>query len=129
MAYKVVCTQCGKPVKIAVDPTGSKFGLKCACHSTNLTNVVDPHYKIQESGVIPLSSRQKYCAGCEENIYNGNNTVGVKVCWNLEKAKVVKKKKIGIDDEPPWTHQPVVTTLSCFHCKGYVFLTGPKRLY
>jgi hypothetical protein len=128
MAYKVVCTKCGKPVKVVVAKTGYYWDVRCACQENDVHSK-SPDWKIQESGVIPVTSRQKYCSGCEDNFYNGNNTVGVKACWNLKKAKVVKKKKIGIDDEPPWEHQPIVTTLSCYHCKGYVFLTDPKRLY
>ena len=94
-----------------------------------LDDINPDSWKVQESGVIPASDRQKYCSGCEDNFYNGNNTVGVTECWNLDTAKVIKKKKVGIEDVPPWNHQPIVTTLSCFHQKGYIFLTDPNRLY
>jgi len=128
MAYKVVCTKCGHPVKIEVNGTNQTMAFACKCHATGPVNPAST-WSIQASGVIPTSDRQKYCTGCEDNFYNGNNSVNVKECWSLKSAKVVKKKKVGINDTPPWKHQPVVTTLSCFHCKGYVFLTDPKRLY
>lgn len=66
------------------------------------------------------------CSGCRQNFYNGNNDLGVKECWNYSGAKVVSKKRIGLWDKPPWTHQPVVKVLNCRHEQGYVFV-DPKR--
>ena len=86
MAYKVVCTKCGKPVKVVVSSDGKYWDVKCQCARS-----VKGEWEIQEVGVIPLKSRLKHCSGCYENIYNGNNTVGVKECWNLKSAKLVMK--------------------------------------
>jgi hypothetical protein len=116
MAYKVVCTKCGKPVKVVVSSDGKYWDVKCQCARS-----VKGEWEIQESGVIPLSDRRKYCVGCYENFYNGNNTVGVKECWNLKSAKLVMKKKVGIDDVPPWNHTPI-KCLSCYHETGYVMV-------
>jgi hypothetical protein len=44
---------------------------------------------------------KKYCAGCNENFYNGNNDLGVHVCWCLKTAKLIKRKRVGINDVPP----------------------------
>ncbi len=45
---------------------------------------------------MPLTKQEKrqYCSGCKENFYNGNNQLGVKECWNLKIAKLVKRYKI-----------------------------------
>lgn len=77
---------------------------------------------------MALSKKKKLemCVGCRENFYNGNNALGVKECWGLSTAREVKRKKIGLWDTPPWSHQPVVEVLSCRTEKGYVFVE-PRR--
>ena len=56
--------------------------------------------------------RRKYCGGCRNDFYNGNNPHGVKQCWSLEKSKVVWK-------DVYWSIHQVkpsrVRTLDCFH--------------
>ena len=37
------------------------------------------------------------CSGCEDNFYNGNNPYRVEECWHFKSAKVIKKKKVHID--------------------------------
>jgi len=69
--------------------------------------------------------KKKLCAGCYNSIYNGGMAPE---CWNLKDAKVMKRKRIGINDIPPWDHQPVSTTLSCFRQPGYVFV-DPKTMH
>jgi len=67
----------------------------------------------------------QYCIKCTENFYNGNNPYNIKECWNLPKAKLVVKKQVGMNDVPPWTHQPVIKVLSCCRISGYI-LVDPK---
>ena len=38
---------------------------------------------------------KKYCVGCNNNFYNGNNPLGVKECWSYRTAKAVTKYRIG----------------------------------
>jgi len=71
--------------------------------------------------------RKLYCGGCEDNFYNGNNSYGIKECWNLESAKVVMKKEVHIDQVPPWKQKPI-KTLSCYHRRRYVYV-GPNQEY
>ena len=66
------------------------------------------------------SEKLKLCIGCRDDFYNGNNNLGVKECFNLKSAQVVKRKFIGINDVPPWDWQRVVKTLSCHKKQGYV---------
>lgn len=61
------------------------------------------------------------CAGCRENFYNGNNNLGVTECWNLETAKVVLRRRVGMNDVPPWTGTPEKLP-SCYAVAGYVFV-------
>ena len=61
------------------------------------------------------------CSGCEDNFYNGSNPYNVKECWCLETAKIIKRKKVGMNDVPPWTWKPQPFP-SCYRQKGYVFI-------
>jgi len=65
--------------------------------------------------------KRKYCIGCRDNFYNGNNPYGIKECWNLKDAKFVKRKKIPIDLSPPYDHIKKQKVLSCYGQKGYVY--------
>lgn len=62
----------------------------------------------------------KYCNGCENNFYNGNNPYRIKECWSLKDSKLVLKKEIPITQYPPWK-QKAIKVLDCFHRKGYVY--------
>lgn len=66
------------------------------------------------------SEKLKYCFGCEDNFYNDSNPYGIKECWNLKSAELVLKKKIHVDQEPPWNQKPI-KVLQCYHQKRYVF--------
>ena len=66
-----------------------------------------------------MIDKQKHCAGCDRNFYNGNNPLGVKECWRLKDAKLVTRYSIGW-----WTpqtkkeHFTKVKVLSCFTQAG-----------
>ena len=125
MAYKVVCTKCGKPVKVKASNERS-WHVECDCHTyTSFFEGAD-FWKVEASGKVSKEEALKYCVGCYENFYNGNNTIGVKECWNLKSAKLVMKKKVGIDDVPPWNHTPI-KCLSCYHETGFVMIDAKDR--
>lgn len=63
--------------------------------------------------------RRKYCGGCRDDFYNGNNPLGVEECWHLRDAKVVWKKLVYIDQRPPW-NQKAQRVLSCYSRPRYV---------
>lgn len=42
-----------------------------------------------------MKADKKYCLGCSEDFYNGNNEMGVKECWNFKTAKVITAYRIG----------------------------------
>ena len=57
-------------------------------------------------GLEAFMKTTEHCAGCRQNFYNGNNPLGVKRCWNLDTARLVKRIVIGVWQNPPF-HQRV----------------------
>lgn len=41
-----------------------------------------------------MSGDKKYCGGCRDNFYNGNNDMGVKQCWNLKGTSIVTRWRL-----------------------------------
>ncbi len=66
------------------------------------------------------SEKLKMCQGCRDNFYNGNNDLGVKECWALDSAKLIKRKKIHVNQRPPWNQKPI-SVLSCYSQPSFVF--------
>jgi len=44
-----------------------------------------------------MEADKKYCIGCDQNFYNGNNPLGIKECWHFKDAKVATRYCIGIN--------------------------------
>lgn len=63
----------------------------------------------------------KHCVGCRDNFYNGNNTLGVNQCWRLEDALVIPRRRVRMDERPPWTAAPEPLP-QCYHASGYIFV-------
>jgi hypothetical protein len=74
---------------------------------------------------MTIQAKLKHCVGCRDNFYNGRGDG--QFCWLLDKAKLVKKKQVALDQRPPW-NQPPVKVLDCYRKQGYVFL-DPTRTY
>jgi hypothetical protein len=68
----------------------------------------------------------KHCIGCEDNFYNGNNSLGVSECWMLDQMKLIKRKKVGMNDVPPWIWKPQKFA-NCYKRKGYVFINCEEK--
>lgn len=68
---------------------------------------------------------RKHCTGCRDNFYNGNNPYDISECWLLKSAKLVKKKRVDINQRPPWK-QPATTVPNCYKEVGYVYV-GPHQ--
>jgi len=75
-------------------------------------------------GVSRLRPTKSMCVGCRDNFYNGNNDLGVKECWMFKTAKVVKKRRVHMDERPPWTAKPE-TVLDCRREPRFIFV-DPK---
>lgn len=48
----------------------------------------------------------KHCSGCKDDFYNGHNPHGVKECWMREKATLVARLLIHVDQPPPYKSKP-----------------------
>ena len=72
--------------------------------------------------------KKQLCSGCYNNFYNGNNGYNISDCWSLKKAKVCMRKEVHINDIPPWEHQRVFKTLSCYRKPKFVYVS-PNQLY
>lgn len=78
---------------------------------------------------VSKPAKRMLCRGCNDDFYNGQNPLGVKECWHFKQAKVIRKKKVGINDVPPWKTQRVVVVLSCRRERGFVFVNPEAEYY
>lgn len=65
------------------------------------------------------------CSGCEDDFYNSQRPEG---CWSYDSAEIKLRKKVSVDQPPPWEHKPQ-EYLSCYHQKRYVFFEGDRRVW
>jgi len=68
---------------------------------------------------------KKHCVGCYCNGYN-YGLGGAKECCSLKNAKLVKKKKVHIDDVPPWKHRPIRVP-DCYHQPKFIFIDANRE--
>ena len=61
---------------------------------------------------------KKFCNGCGDEFYNGNNDVGVKECWHFKKAKLVPRIMIGHWENPPYKDKKIIKKPNCYHERG-----------
>ena len=61
--------------------------------------------------------QKKYCVGCRDNFYNGNNPYDIQDCWCLQDVKVEWLWQVSI-----WTHglQKRVRGLACWRSKEWL---------
>lgn len=64
---------------------------------------------------------KKHCIGCEDNFYNRNNPFNIEKCWHLKDAKLIKRKRVGINEVPPWKRKSELLP-DCYSQKGCVFV-------
>lgn len=62
---------------------------------------------------------KKHCSGCRDDFYNDNNPLGVKKCWHLPRAKLVRRVAVHVNQRPPWTQKPVRVP-NCYHMVCYI---------
>jgi hypothetical protein len=71
---------------------------------------------------LTRDDKKKYCSGCHDDIYNGSMAPE---CWSLDRAELVMKKEVHIDQVPPWNQKPK-KVLSCYHKPRFVYV-DPDR--
>lgn len=76
-----------------------------------------------------MTKREKlqHCTGCRNNFYNGHNPMGVSECWHLKDAKMVKRIRIGVWQNPPYNTKRKVKVFNCRTEDGNV-LVKPEAL-
>lgn len=66
------------------------------------------------------------CVGCHSDFYNyGGVTGDTEECWSFKNAKMIKRKKVHINQRPPW-NQKATLRPSCYHApnSGYVYVNN-----
>jgi hypothetical protein len=66
------------------------------------------------------TEKRKHCAGCYNDDYN-HGLGGSNECWSLDSMELIKRKKVGMNDTPPWTWKATKYP-SCYRRSGYVFI-------
>lgn len=61
---------------------------------------------------------KKYCSGCRQNFYNGNNYWGIKECCHLKHAKLESRIPIGHWENPPYLNKKKVKVPACWSGEG-----------
>lgn len=61
----------------------------------------------------------KFCSGCEDNFYNGNNPYGITECWHRAKAEQKSYRLIPISMPPPYLQISLKKLPNCYKAKGY----------
>jgi len=61
---------------------------------------------------------RKYCSGCRNDFYNGNNPHGVKECCFRKNGKVVWRIRIGNFENPPYRNKKKFRAASCWHAES-----------
>ena len=72
------------------------------------------------------AEKLKLCVGCEQDFYNDKNPMGVKRCWHLATAKLVRRVRVGLWQRPPWNQEPV-RVFHCRHERGNVLMSVESR--
>lgn len=61
-----------------------------------------------------------HCAGCYHDEYN-RGLGGAKECWSFKTAELKLRKKVHVDQMPPWKQEPQKYP-SCYYQQRYVFI-------
>ena len=76
------------------------------------------------------SQIEKYCSGCDNNFYNGNNPYGVTQCWSVPTATLVFGKLVSIDQPDPEAYLRRAKSVRRPHCyrpKRVLFVKNKER--
>ena len=75
---------------------------------------------------MPRKMIKNDCVGCHSDFYNhGGVTGNTKECWSFKNAELIKRKKVHINQRPPWNQKPTLKP-SCYRTpnSGYVYVAG-----
>lgn len=66
-----------------------------------------------------VKEKLKYCSGCYNNDYN-SGLGGAKQCWSITDMVVVKRKRVHINQVPPWNQEPELLP-KCYNIPKFIF--------
>ncbi len=72
-----------------------------------------------------MAKSKALCKGCYNNDYN-HGLGGAKECWNYEDGIVKLRKRVHINDRPPWRNDPRMM-MSCYQEPKYIFVNGDRE--
>ena len=79
---------------------------------------------ICECQPVSVAAKQMFCKGCYNDEYN-NGLGGAKKCWSLDKMMVIQRKRVHINDRPPWNHTPE-SLPKCYRVPKFAFINGNR---
>ena len=88
--------------------------------------IIDKPKKLDILKIARRKARKSDCCGCYNNFYNGHNPYGIETCWSLQDARLVRRKRVSVNDIPPWDWQPVVIVPHCYRESGYIHI-NPRQ--
>ena len=113
------CRCCGNPEWKHKDNCA---GLSWKAEVKELLEKNAPKMRAKAFKLQPLSEKKKRCVGCRNDYYNG----ALEECWHLETATLVVKKKVHINDVPPWKHTPQEMP-SCYRVAKFVMIDADRE--
>jgi len=81
---------------------------------------MDTDSKTKKMKNLTKSEKLKHCSGCYNNDYNCG-LGGAKECWCLDSMELIKRKKVHVDQVPPWIQRPQLYP-NCYKQPRYVFI-------
>ena len=66
------------------------------------------------------TDKKAFCRGCYNDEYN-YGLGGAKQCWGVGSMTVISRKRVHINDVPPWKHEPEQLP-DCYRKPQYVFV-------
>lgn len=73
-----------------------------------------------DEAATPAKMDVRHCAGCYNDEYN-RGLGGAAECWHRKNAVVILRRRVHIDDVPPWDREPEQLP-SCYTQRRYVFV-------
>ncbi len=69
--------------------------------------------------------KKSHCQDCYNDVYN-HGLGGAKECWMFEKAKVIWRKQVHIDQIPPWK-QKSKRFPNCYSKQRFVYVRPDRE--
>lgn len=67
-----------------------------------------------------LLMTKEQCQGCYNDDYN-HGLGGAKECWSFATAFVTLRRRVRMDEAPPWKATPTMLP-NCYTQKGFIFV-------